>query len=148
MWSPAVLWRKRQHSLFRAIPRPGIVPSTSSRTYEPAFTGPLPWHHLAGGTGMMPDAAVRTGERSGALTGAVDTFPATLVDASVRPSPMKGPGSGLCRRNRHGAHSQHRGCRKDHCLHLFSPSSKAPHACAYARYLRPLLCQCFASLVR
>ena len=61
---------------------------------------------------MMPDAAVRTGKCSGNFDSAcLITFPATLVDASVGPSPMKGPGSGSCRHNRHGAQSQHRGCR-------------------------------------
>jgi hypothetical protein len=139
-----------QHSLFRTIPRPGIMPGSSSRTYQLALASPLPWRHLVGATGMMPDAAVRTGERSGALTDAVDTLSATLIDASLGPDPMEGPGSGLCRCNRYGAQSQHRGCCKDHCLHshLHSPWSKAPRAGACARYLHPLLCQCFACVVR
>src|SRR5579883_2934589 len=96
------------------MPGPRVLPGASARAGDGALAGPLSGRDLVRIALMMPDTALRAGERSGGLTGAVRAVAAAFIDAAGRSRPTRGPAARLGRGNRH--------CQRERRSHAQDPA--------------------------
>lgn len=123
-----------------------MLPRSTGRADDLPFAGPLSGRDLVSVTGVVPDPAMRPGQRPAALTGPVGALSAALVDAAMWSRPMRRPAAGFGGRCRGCREYQGRRGGKDGCLHRCSPLTKSVAALASftAMKMALLFCLVFA----